>query len=100
MIKAKNSQTKQLKLSLYKKYRNIIVDLLKKSKGSYYRKYFEDNKRNCKAIWNGINEIIYNKSKTNAWEPNFLLINGKALSQPKDTQKKHKIKFELSKTEH
>ena len=32
MIKAKNSQTKQLKLSLYEKYRNIIVDILKKSK--------------------------------------------------------------------
>ena len=84
MIKAKNSQTKQLKLSLYKKYRNIIVDLLKKSKESHYRKYFEDNKRNCKAVWNGINEIIYSKSKANAWEPNYLLINGKAVSQPKD----------------
>ena len=32
MIKVKNSKTKQLKLSLYKKYRNIIVNLLKKSK--------------------------------------------------------------------
>ena len=32
MIKAKNSQTKQLKFSLYIKYCNIIVDLLKKSK--------------------------------------------------------------------
>ena len=84
MIKAKNSQTKQLKLSLYKKYRNIIVDLLKKSKESHYSKYFEDNKRNCKAVWNGINEIIYSKSKTNAWETNCLLINGKAVSQPKD----------------
>ena len=84
VIKAKNSQTKQLKLSLYKKYRNIIVDLLKKSKESHYRKYFEDNKRNCKAVWNGINEIIYSKSKTNAWETNCLLINGKAVSQPKD----------------
>ena len=84
MIKAKNSQTKQIKLNLYKKYRNIIVDLLKKSKESHYRKYFEDNKRNCKAVWNGINEIIYSKSKANAWEPNYLLINGKAVSQPKD----------------
>ena len=50
MIKAKNSQTKKLKLSLYKKYRNITLDLLKKSKESHYRKYFEDNKRNCKAV--------------------------------------------------
>ena len=65
MIKAKNSETKQLKLSLYKKYHNI-VDLLKKSKECHYRKYFEDNKRNCKAVWNGINKIIYSKSKANA----------------------------------
>ena len=82
MIKAKNSETKQLKLSLYKKYHNI-VDLLKKSKECHYRKYFEDNKRNCKTVWNGINKIIYSKSKANAWEPNCLLINGKAISQPK-----------------
>ena len=75
MIKAKNSQTKQIKLNLYKKYRNIIVDLLKKSKESHYRKYFEDNKRICKAVWNRFNEIIYSKSKVDAWEPNF---------QPKD----------------
>ena len=42
MIKAKNSQTKQLKLSLYKKYHNIIADLLKKRKESHHRKYFEN----------------------------------------------------------
>ena len=73
MIKTKNSQTKQLKLSFYKNYRNIIVDILKKSKESHYGKYFEDSKRNCKAVWNGINEIIYSKSKANAWEPNCFL---------------------------
>ena len=43
--KAKNSQTKQLKASLYKKYSNIIVDLLRKSKKSYYRKYFENSQK-------------------------------------------------------
>ena len=84
MIKAKNSQTKQLKLSLYKKYRNIFVDLLKKRKVSNYRRYFEDNKRNCEAVCHGVNEIIFSKSKVNAWEPNCLLINGQAVSQPKD----------------
>ena len=85
ILKAKNSQTKQLKLSLYKTYRNIIVDLRKKSKESHYRKFFEDKKeRKKKAVWNGINEIIYSKSKANGWEPNFLLINNKAVSQLKD----------------
>ena len=83
IIKAKNLQTKQLKHSLYKMYRNIIDDLLKKSKESHYRKYIESSKRNCKAVWNGINEIIYSKSKVKAWELNCLLIKGKAVSQPK-----------------
>ena len=32
MIKAKNSQTNQLKFSLYKKYCNIIFDFLKEAK--------------------------------------------------------------------
>ena len=35
MIKAKDSQTKQLELSLYKKHRNVFVDFLKKSKESH-----------------------------------------------------------------
>ena len=85
MIKVKNSQTKQLNFSLYKKYLNIIVDLLKNSKESYYRKYFEDNKKqkNCKAVRNRINEIMYSKSKVKASEPNCLLINGRAVSQSK-----------------
>ena len=43
IFKAKTSKTKQLKFILYKMYRNIIVDLLKKSKEFQYRKYFEDN---------------------------------------------------------
>ena len=84
MIKAKNLQTKELKFSLYKKYRNIIVDLLKKSKESHYRKFFEDNKKNCKAVWNGINEIIYSKSKVKSWEPSCILINCRAVSQPEN----------------
>ena len=88
ILKAKNSQTKQLKLSLYKKYRNIMVDLRKKSKESHYRKFFEDKnkrkERKKKAVWNGINEIIYSKSKPSGWEPNCLLMNNKAVSQLKD----------------
>ena len=53
MIKAKNSQTKQLKCSFYKKYCNIIVDLLKEIKESHYRKYFEDKKKIVKQFGTG-----------------------------------------------
>ena len=65
MTKAKNSQTKQLKLSLYKKYRNIIVDLLRKSKESHIGNILKIMKGIAKQ-WNGINEIICSKSKANA----------------------------------
>ena len=61
----------------------IIVELVKKNKQFHYRKYFEDNKRNGKAVWNGINEVIYSKEKVNAWKLNCFLINGRAASQPK-----------------
>ena len=47
--KLKDSLTKQLKFSLYKKYRNIITTLLKKSKESHYRQYFEDSKKNLQS---------------------------------------------------
>ena len=45
MIKAKNSQTKQLKLSFYKKYRNIIVDLPKQARKEL-EKHVPPTKRN------------------------------------------------------
>ena len=32
-------------------------------KDSHYDKYFEDNNKNCRALWNGINEIVYSKIK-------------------------------------
>ena len=46
--------------------------------------FLKITKKNCKAVWNGINEIIYSKLKVKAWEPNCLLINGRAVSQPKN----------------
>ena len=38
--------------------------------------------KKCKAVWNMTNEIIYGHGK--AWEPSCLLINNRAVSQPKD----------------
>ena len=54
-----------------KKFKNIeITDLLKTSKQAHYHKYFEQNKKNCRALWIGIDEIVYsktkNKNKTNS----------------------------------
>ena len=57
-IKSKNSQTREIKQAAFKKYRNKIIDLLRRSRQSYYQKYFSDNKKNAKVLWQGIHEII------------------------------------------
>ena len=38
----------------YKKYRNLIITLLKRSKGNYFQGYFTENKNDVKKTWNGI----------------------------------------------
>ena len=58
MIKTKSKQQKLSKHNSYSKYRNKITELLRISKQSYYQKYFEENKKNPKRIWQGIDEII------------------------------------------
>ena len=87
MIKAKNSQATHLNSSLYKKYLSIIVDLLKRTKEFNCKKYFDNSKKKCTAVWKRINEIIYWKSKVKAREPNCFLINVRAVSHPKDIGK-------------
>ena len=75
-IKEKKSRKKIQKRETYRKYRNKIVDLLKVSKQTHYQKYFEDNKKSCKALWDGIHQIIYSKKKKDNISPSSLLVNG------------------------
>lgn len=49
--------------SQYKLFRNRIVDLIRQSKSSYYRRFFDNNLKNSKMIWSGINSLISSKSK-------------------------------------
>ena len=41
MVKSKTKQNKTAKLEAYRKYRNKIIDLLKISRQSYYKIFFE-----------------------------------------------------------
>ena len=43
---------------LYNKFRNRVNRELRKSKIEYYSQYFNDNKNNCKKLWEGIKSII------------------------------------------
>ena len=49
----------------YKLIRNRIVELTKISKQNYYQKYFADNNKNLRKMWQGIKEIINVKTKCN-----------------------------------
>ena len=42
----------------YKKYRNLLSTLMKKSKQAYYDKYFEKNWNNIKNTWKEIKSLI------------------------------------------
>ena len=48
----------------YKKYRNLLSTLMKKSKQAYYDKYFERNWNNIKNTWKGIKCLISLKTVT------------------------------------
>ena len=47
----------------YKTLRNRIVSQIRQSKLDHPRKFFNDNMKNSKQIWNGIREIISLKSR-------------------------------------
>ena len=42
----------------YKKYRNVLSILMKKSKQAYYHKHFERNWNNIKNTWKGIKSLF------------------------------------------
>ena len=83
MIKEKDQLIKAEKHKKNLKYRNKITDLLKTSKQAHYHKYFEENKKNCRALWIGINEIVYSKNKNKTNSPSSLIQDGKTITDQK-----------------
>ena len=83
MIKEKNVLTKVLKYESFKKCQNQTINLLRVSKQTHY-KYFEENKKNCRAIWIGINEVICPKHKKKLNSPTSLIDEGKTITNPKN----------------
>ena len=61
--RAKDPQIKSELSEKYKRYRNMIVTLLKQSKKIYYSSYFLLNQSNIKKTWDGKRNLI-NVSKT------------------------------------
>ena len=89
----------------YKKYRNLLSTLMKKSKQTYYDKYFERIWNNIKNTWKGIKSLISLKTVASNVPSVLSLDNGGTITSPYDiantfnsyfasiaeTTKKHKI---------
>ena len=68
----------------YKKYRNLLSTLMKKSKQAYYDTYFERNWNNIKNTWKGIKSLISVKSVTFSVPTVLSLDNGDTITNPYD----------------
>ena len=75
-ISEKNDVKRQLLHNLYKNHRNLLLSLERTSKKLYYAEYFKKNSSNIKKTWEGINQIIKSKKRSNG-SPKSLIIENK-----------------------
>ena len=68
----------------YKKYRNLLSTLMKKSKQAYYDKYFERNWNNIKNTWKGIKSLICLKPVASNVPTVLSLDNSDTITNPYD----------------
>ena len=68
----------------YKKYRNLLSTLMKKSKQAYYDKYFERNFNNIKNTWKGIKSLFSLKTVASSVPTVLSLDNGDTITNPYD----------------
>ena len=68
----------------YKKYRNLLSTLMKKSKQAYYDKYFEKNWNNIKNTWKGIKSLISLQTVASNVPTVLSLDNGDTVTNPYD----------------
>ena len=82
-VKDKDPKTKKYYEKQFKSYRNHVSSLLRKAKDSYYKQYFEDNKKNLRLVWQTIKGII-NMKKGSDESISSLLIDGEIISSAKE----------------
>ena len=68
----------------YKKYRNLLFTLMKKSKQAYYDKYFEKNWNNIKNTWKLIKSLTSLKTVASNVPTVLSLDNGDTVTNPYD----------------
>ena len=83
-INKQDSVLKQEFNTKFKKYRNLLSTLMKKSKQAYYDKYFERNWSNIKNTWKGIKSLISLKTVTSQVPAVLYIDNGDTITNPYD----------------
>ena len=78
---------------LYKRYRNKIVDLLKITKELIIKSFFQENRKSSRALWSGINEIIYSKKSNKTVPLSSISVEGKTISDPQNIAENFKSTF-------
>ena len=73
-LKAKDQTRREALSQEYKIYKNLLINITKKSKESYYKQYFKDSKNNLINVWKKIKEIILIKKTPNKLHLNCLKI--------------------------
>ena len=80
--RAKDVARKNILHTQFKKYRNTINNLIRISKDSHYKTYFNENKRNSMKVWQGVRELINSKGE-NKVNPKSLTINDNLVTDKK-----------------
>ena len=83
-INKKDAMLKEECHTNYKKYRNLLSTLMKKSKQAYYDRYFERNWNNVKNTWKGIKSFISLKTVVSSIPTVLSLDNGDTITNPYD----------------
>ena len=79
----KKDPTNDRKRAGYKKFTNILKDILNKAKESYDKKLVESNMNNIKSMWNDINQKIGKNSKKKN-NINYIIENNKKILDSKE----------------
>ena len=66
----------------YKIYRNRIIELIRQSKQTYYQRYFEQNEKVFKTIWQGIHEIISSRKNKNSGNVSAIISDDNTITDP------------------
>ena len=80
-LNEKNQVTKNDKFDSYKKHRNMLSQLIRRSKENHFKLFFNEHRKDLRKTWQGIKSII-SKGKCNETIPTSMSIGGKLTNTP------------------